>query len=216
MLNWDARVRMRPKTPPRDYGPNIELLVSVIAAHFYSLETINILARTSKALSVAVASDPTLVRRIVTKFPAMSKTMLRRLFVMPQRAPIPFMTWEDSRHLSIYGGVYERSQCNPLVAFDSAMLLHKTMPNMAKAFRRRKVKSDAMKKVWQEKNDALEDEYRGRAIEVASIKQELEIIPQARHTPVNAALMYAMWGRVDPLSEVYRDKMLMQYENLSV
>jgi hypothetical protein len=182
----------------------------VIAAQFDSLKTLNMLARTNKALSVAVASDSAMVRCVVAKLQGMGKTMLRRLFVMPQRSPIPFMTWDDSRHLSIYRR-YERPQCNPLVAFDLAMELHKTLQTMTKAYDRRKIKSDAMKKVWGQKNDALEEEYRTRSMELRSIKQELQIIPQMRHITSSAALTYASWGRVDPLSEVYRDKMLMQY-----
>ena len=210
MLNWGARARMRPISPPCNHGPTIELLVSLIAAHFHSLQTINLLARTNKALSAALVSDSSLVRCVVAKYPAMSKTMLRRLFVMPQRSPIPFMTWEDSRHLSIYRR-YEHPRCNPLVAFDLAMELHETLQTMTKAFGVRKVKSDAMKKVWDDKNEAQADEYRTRSIELTSIKQELQIISQIRHMPSTAALVYASWGRVEPLSAVYRDKMLMQY-----
>ena len=211
MLNWGARSRWCPKSPPRNHSRTIELLAPVIAAQFDSLQTLNMLARTNKALSVAVASDSAMVRCVVAKLPGMGKTILRRLFVMPQRSPIPFMTWEDSRHLSIYGGRYEHPQCNPLVAFDLAMELHETLQTMTKAYGRRKIKSDAMKKVWDRKNDALEDAYRTRAVELRSIKQELQIIYQMRHATSTAEMIYAMWGRVEPLSGIYRDKMLMRY-----
>jgi len=211
MVNWGCRAQLRVKEPPRDYSNVIELVVSLIAGNFNSLETINLLMRTNKALSVALASDSTVFSNVIAKLPAMSKTILRDLFVMHQRAEIPFMIWKDPKDKAAWATSTPHMRCNPATAFEIAMLTHKNVPTMAKAFHSRKVKSDRMKKVWQKKYDTQEESFAKRTQELRVIKDELRIILQPRHLTVRHLCQYAYIGRIEPLSSVYRDKMLMWY-----
>lgn len=211
MANWGPRALMRTKEAPINYSPIIELLVSLIAGNFNSLETINLLMRTNKALSVAMASDSRLFSNVIAKLPAMSKGMLRELFVMNQRAEIPFMIWKDPKDKAAWATSTPHMRCNPATAFEIAMRTHTNVPTMAKAFQVRKVKSDRMKKVWQKKYDTQQESFEKRKQELRVIKDELRINLQPRHLTVRHICQYAYIGRIEPLSSVYRDKMLMWY-----
>ena len=195
-----------------DHSYTIETVLSLITEHFDDLQTINLLARTNKALSAAVASDPALFSNVVANMPAMPLFVLRRLFVLQQRTSIPVMTHKNTENKAVLATFTERARYNPLHAFEIAMRIHKDVPTMAKVFHRREIRSKGMAEYWRVKREAEQAESRARHLEIRTIKEELQITHGHMMAYDHASMEYYAYGRISPLSEVYRDKMLMMYK----
>jgi hypothetical protein len=184
----------------------IALLIPVIAENFNSLETLNLLARTSNTLRRSVSGDMRLASLVVKQMPQMLKTTLRQLFVLPPKCDIPFAAIQDKKPLYPWSRVV--LCCNVSTAFAIAMRTHTDIPTMAAAFNRRQVRSDAMKRAWHRRNGRAEEARQQRRVDITQIRADLSIVP-GRHLMTVGQMNYTIYGIVKPMNAVYRDKRLM-------
>ena len=179
------------------------LVMSVIAENFTSLRTLNILARSCKTLQVS-AGDPRLVSIVIAKALPMTKTTLRRLFVLSKQVDLPFLMLPCP-----YIILRVIPRCSVSVAFGIAMAQHEGIKSMSRAYHTRQRRSDSMKLVWARKKKMHHDRWKARREEVDCIRSDLFIIPSASHLLTNAELWYMALGICNRLDPVYRDKRLM-------
>jgi len=191
----------------RGGGDIIALLITLIAEGFVSVNTLNILARTSKSLQVAT-SDPRLVPMVLHKTPAMTKGALRKLFVLTQTVSLRFMTLPCP-----YRGLRILPRCDVHRAFQVAMVTHQGTRGMANAFHVRKRRSDAMRLVWKKKKKDALVAWQQRRRDIEQIHEDLFIVPSAAIVKSEAEMHYAAFGTIKRMSGVYRDKRSMAIYN---
>jgi len=178
--------------------------MTLIAENFTSLRTLNILSRSCKSLQIT-AGDPRLVSIVVAHMPSMTKTTLRRLFVLSNRVHLPFLMLPCP-----YAILRVIPRCSVVVAFDIAMLQHQGIKTMSRAYHIRKRRSESMKLMWVYKKKVQEDRWKARREELNCIRSDLCMIPCASHVSTDAELCYSAFGICNRLSSVYRDKRFMK------
>jgi hypothetical protein len=186
------------------------LLLPVIIESIYSLKTLNLLLRTSKSLRIA-ASDPRLLVLILRKMPVMTKTVLRKLFVLPESLSLPLEAM-----MCPYNMFRFVLRCPVFDAFQCAMVLHLSVSGMSKAFHVRQRRSASMKLVWRHKKEHVEQRWHARRCEIEQIYQDIGLIPCKEHTKSDAEIHYMTFGVIKRLSCVYRDKRKKPFSNLKI
>ena len=181
----------------------IGMLLPIIAESFDSFNTLNLLARTNTTLQVATG-DHRLVCTVAKKSQPMTKTALRRLFVLPGTVNLSYMFLP-----SVYTIFRIVPRCRVIDAFQQAMATHGNVQRMAATFHVRQRRSVAMKEVWKRKKELLATQKDARRGEVEQIRSELFIIPCSGHIPIDAESYYELYGVVKRLGRVYRNKRLM-------
>ena len=185
----------------------IALLLPIIAEGFISFKTLNLLARTNTTLRHATR-DCRLVHTVAKNAPAMSKTAIRKLFVLPRSAPLTYMY-----HPSIYAAFSVIPRCKMIYAAEMAMAVHGCVRMMAKAFHVRQRRSAAMKLFWKQKKAIQEAKTNARRLEIDDIKADLFMIPSSDHITTDAEMYYDTYGVVKRLGRVYRNKRVMALNN---
>ncbi|KAJ1467112.1 hypothetical protein T484DRAFT_1756121 [Baffinella frigidus] len=175
------------------------LLLPIIAESIDSLNSLNLLMRTSKSLRVA-ASDPRLITSVVGNMHARSNTVIRKLFVLPANVILPFsmLPCPYRQHRLV-------PRCSVLESFRVAVVVHEGVRGMSQAFHRRQRRSIAMKLVWKKKRDEMERRWQARRRDIEQIHADLLMVPSSDHVTTTAELRYLSFGDVNGLSAVYRD-----------
>jgi hypothetical protein len=186
------------QTPER----TIAMLLSVIAENSLSLSTLNLLMRTSKALNTA-STDTRLLSVVLRNTPAMSKTAIRRLFVLPARVTLAFTLQPCFR-----GQLLTTPRCDAVKAFQLAVVVHTGVHRMARAFHTRARRSLAMKRMWQRKREESVERWIERRREIDQIHSDLAMVPQQAHITTDAETYYSAFGVIKRLSSVYACKRL--------
>ncbi|KAJ1482415.1 hypothetical protein T484DRAFT_1747630 [Baffinella frigidus] len=184
----------------------IAMMMSIIGENFESLQTLSLLARTSKLVHTSVYGDESLVRNITKMMPLMPRKAVRKLFVLTESTFVPFAAVQEK---PIYPWSRVILRCSAFDAFKVAMEVHKNIPSMVRAFERRKVRSNTMKRVCAMKAERKLQIYRERRADVVEIRSDLVMIPQRDHFPTHSEMHYVIHGIVRGLNGVYRDKKLM-------
>jgi hypothetical protein len=185
----------------------IEMVVGFIVSNFDSLYTYNLLTRTCKSLNAATEGNMECIRSVVERMPAMSRKDLRSLFVLKEGTHIPFIPY-DFRIVH-----RDRFRCSPSDGFECAMDVHSDTHTMSKAFQRRQVNSDRMKRSYIKRREVEQKARLARRDEITQIRADLQIIPMNRHRTTQFEMKYTALNITPHLSVVYRDKMLMRYRN---
>ena len=185
----------------------IAMLLSVIAEQSLPLAALNMLMRTSKTLNSA-ATDPRLLDRVLQHTPAMTKTAIRRLFVLPAQVQLRFTV----RHVRT-GGWSFVPRCSVAQAFRTALVQHGSVQRMQKAFHTRARRSICMKRMWQRKREEREAQCIERRRDIVQIHQDLAMTPQRAFATTDAEVYYGAFGVIKRLSRVYTGKRLMILRN---
>lgn len=178
----------------------IALLFPVIVESIDSLNTLNLLARTSKSLQIAVR-DARSVDCIATNMPAASRTVLRKLFVLPAKVSLSCMMLPCPRRMWRFV-----PRCSVLEAFKRAIVVHGDVASMSRAFHSRQRRSTAMKLVWKKKKNEIHERLYRRRCDLEQIHQDLFIIPSYGHVTTDSEFYYMTYGVVKRMCTVYRDK----------
>ncbi|KAJ1471161.1 hypothetical protein T484DRAFT_1845260 [Baffinella frigidus] len=184
----------------------IAMMVSIVVDNFGSLQTLGLLARSSKSLHASVYGDKSLVCNVAKRLPLMPLKAVRKLFTLTEKTFVPCAAVQPPL-LYPWSRVFLRYSA--FDAFQIAMDVHKDIPSMTHAFERRQVRSNAMKLVWKLKTERAAEERRQRRVDIATIRSDLRMIPQRDHFPTPSEVYYEIHGVVRGLNGVYRDKKLM-------
>jgi hypothetical protein len=176
------------------------LLVSIVADNIDSLRTLNLLIRTSKSLRIA-ASDVRLITAVTLNMSSKTKSVLRKLFVLPEKVSLPLTMMPCP-----YKVFRLTPQCAVIEAFRVAMVIHEGVVGMANAFRRRQCRSATMRLVWKNKREDTHRQWQARRRNIEQINIDLQMIPSSGHVKTAAELEYMSFGTVGKLSGAYRDK----------
>jgi hypothetical protein len=178
----------------------ISMLLSIIVSSVDSLDTLNLLVRTSRSLRIA-AGDSRLIYHVIGNMPAASKQVVCKLFVLPEKVSLPFI---------ILPSLYNTARLSPrfsvLEAFRVAMVTHEGMKGMVLAFHRRHRRSLSMKLVWKKKKEEIHQKWQARRRDIDQIHQDLLMIPSSDHVKTEAEVYYLSSGKVARISAVYRDQ----------
>jgi hypothetical protein len=185
----------------------IALLLPIIATRFISFKTLNILARSSKTLWFATRDDQ-LYQSVATNAKGMSKTALRKLFVIPRFVKLSYMY-----RRAFYTIIRIKPRCKIIHAFELAMKIHGNVAVMAAAVHIRQRRSFSMKLVWERRKAIQAAEKNERRREINEIKEQLLMIHSLNHITTDAELNYETYGVIKQISRVYRNKRLMALKN---
>ena len=176
------------------------LILSLIVTNIDSLGTLNILLRTSKSLRTTGLGDRRLFESVASNMPAMTKTVLRKLFVFTEHVTLPLLIlpcpYSDRLVLL----------CRVADAFKHAMVIHGDLYGISRAYHSRQRRSLAMKQAWKKKKEDMGLIWQSRRRDIEQIHQDLCMIPSIDLIPTDAELFYMARGIIKRLGVVYRGK----------